>query len=40
MSKKGLVMIEEMPKDKVNEIKMTFVWNLPKISKHLDYKNF
>ena len=40
MAKKGMLMIEEMPKDNVNEIKMTFVWNLPKISKHLDYVDF
>lgn len=33
-------MIEEMPKDKKNEIKLIFVWNLPKMAKCLDYSDF
>ena len=32
--------MEEMPKDKVNEIKLIYVWNLPKIARRFHYKTF
>ena len=40
LSDKGIKQIELMQKDQINEIKLLFVWNMPKIAKYIPFVLF
>lgn len=40
LKQRGVDIIEGMHKDRVNEVQMIFVWNVPNIATHLSFSDF